>query len=169
MDMLKALRQMDDLRREVREMAALGARISMMKSDAALVRKPLLPLSLALQRHIDSNRVRVSGYADGLSADEIIERVGGKVAFPGYQIQEALVNQRLRDAGQKSTANDIFDEYIAFYAPYAAVTAVDRRTLHRAKMAQLPCVARMTRDLSEVSVLLDRVMSGELRPTPSAG
>ena len=74
----------------------------------------------------------------------------------------------MKDPGQKSTADDVYDEFITFYAPYAAVTAVDRRTLHRAKMAKVDAVARMTRHLSEVPALLEAAARGELPVTESA-
>jgi hypothetical protein len=167
-NMLDAFSVMTDERESVRAFAEHGAQGSMMKSGAALIRRPLLPLTLALQRHIDLQRLRLPSYGGGLSAAEVIERVGGKSAFPGYQMQEALLEQRMKDPGQKSSANDVYDEFIAFYAPYAAVTAVDRRTLHRAKMAKLEAAARMTRHLSEVPALLDAVARGELHVTESA-
>lgn len=168
LEMLDAFAAMDTQRDELLNLADYGARASMMKANATLVKDPMIPLTLALQHHIDGRRGRFPSYADGLNASEILQSVGGKSAFPGYQMQEALVDQRMRDPGQKSSANDIFDEYIAFYAPYAAVTAVDRRTLHRAKMANVPALPRMTRYLGEVVPILDRVVSGELKPVTSA-
>jgi hypothetical protein len=167
-DMLDAFVAMSDEREQVRAFAEYGAQGSMMKSRAALVREPMLPLTLALQRHIDEQRLRFPGYANALTAREVIERAGGKSAFPGYQMQESLLDQRMKDPGQKSTANDVYDEFIAFYAPYAAVTAVDRRTFHRAQMARVEAVARMTRHLSEVPRLLDAVVRGDLPVTESA-
>ncbi|MEW5928675.1 MAG: hypothetical protein AB1941_14500 [Gemmatimonadota bacterium] len=169
LDLFEAFDRLQDDRQEMLDVANWGAQASMMKQDAALMKDPLLPLTLAVQRHLDTRRERLPSYGGGMSAGEVIARVGGKDAFPAYQVQESLVTQRMRDAGQKSTSNDVFDEYIAFYAPYAAVTAVDRRTLPRAKMARLACVPRMTRYLSEVPAILDRVIAGELVPVPSAG
>jgi hypothetical protein len=167
-DMIDAFREMPDVRRALLDMADWGAASSMLKGNAALMKDPLLPLTLAVQHHLDEHRQRSPDYANGLTAAAIIERAGGKAAFPGYQVQEALVAQRLKDPGQKSSANDVFDELIAFYAPYAAVTAIDKRTLHRAKMAKLPSVPRMTRSLSDVPSILDRVIKGELIPIASS-
>jgi predicted nucleic acid-binding protein len=167
-DMLEAFKAMGDERDSIHAYAEHGARGSMMKGDAALIRQPLLPLTLALRRHIDLGRLRLPSYAGGLSAEQVIERVGGNTAFPGYHMHEALLEQRMKDPRQKSTANDVYDEFIAFYAPYAAVTAVDKRTLHRAKMANVRAVARMTRHLSEVPSRLDAVARGELAVTESA-
>jgi len=169
LDMLDAFDQLQGDRKRILDLASWGAQSSMMKGEAALMKDPLLPLTLAVQRHLDIHRQRLSRYGGDMSAWDVIDRAGGKEAFPAYQVQEALVTQRIKDPGQKSTPNDVIDEYIAFYAPYAAVTAVDRRTLHRAKMARLACVARMTRYLAEVPSILDRVIAGELAPVVSAG
>jgi hypothetical protein len=166
-DLLDAFR-VSEVRNELLELCDYGARSSMLKSDAALVRSPLFPLTLALQDHIDNHRRGCPDYAAGLDAQMVLDRVGGKRAFPGYEVQEALMEQRMKDAGQKSTRNDVLDEYIAFYAPYAAVTTVDRRTLHRTRAAGLTTVTRMTRHLSEVPVILRRVAEGELGYEPSA-
>jgi predicted nucleic acid-binding protein len=167
-NLLDAFRDLNAERAALHNTAAKGARESMMKADAALIREPLLPLTLALQRHLDFQRLRHARYAEGLSAQDVIRLAGGKEAFPGYQMHESLVGARLGDAGQKSTKNDVYDEYIAFYAPYAAVTALDRRMLHRARTAKLPAVSRMTYRLSEVPEILQRVISGELSFVPSA-
>jgi hypothetical protein len=167
-DMLDAFRQTQVERAQIHAMAEYGAAGSMMKDRAALVQSPELPLTLALQRHIDLQRLRHPPYAAGLSGADVLARAGGPVAFPAYHTQEALVAQRMRDPGQKSTPNDVYDEFIACYAPYAAVTAVDRRTLHRARMARLDAVPRMTRHLADVPGLLDRALAGELVPVESA-
>jgi hypothetical protein len=81
-------------------------------------------------------------------------------------VHEALVTDRLKRKGQKSKPNDMLDEYVAFYAPYCAVAALDGPTFTRARDAKVPCATRITKDLSEVSRILDRVISGELRPEP---
>lgn len=167
-DMIEAFRQLPGSREEILAKATWGAESSMMKDSAALIREPELPLTLALQRHLDMQRLRFPGYGNGLTASQVIERVGGNAAFPGYQVQESLLAQRMKDPGQKSTKNDVFDEFIAFYAPYAAATALDRRTFHRARMAKLSSVPRMTRDLSQVPAILDRVIAGELSTVQSA-
>jgi hypothetical protein len=168
-EMLDAYRALPNERRELLEIAQSGATTSMMKTDAAVIRTPLLPLTLAVQHHIDEQRERFPDYGRGLSAKDVIDRVGGKAAFPGYQVQEGLAAERMKDLGQKSTRNDIFDEYLAFHAPYAAVTALDKGTIHRAKMAKLPSLPRMTADLREVLHILDRVISGEFDLVESAG
>ena len=166
-DMIDAFAQLPAQRSGILETARWGADASMLKGAAALAKDPLLPLTLAMQHHLDTRRATFRDYGRGLSASEVIMRSGGKGGFPGYQAQESLVAERLKDAGQKSTANDLLDEYVAFYAPYAAVTVLDKRTLHRAKMAKLPHLARMTRYLSEVEPILERVRSGELVPIES--
>jgi hypothetical protein len=132
-------------------------------------REPLRPLTAALQRHLVDHRLGYPAYAAGLEASAIIERVGGKSAFPGFEAYDALVSQRMKDRGQKSTSNDVFDEFTAFYAPYASVTALDGPTVHRAQMAHLSCVLRLTKSLGDVPALLDKVLPGELEPREAAG
>jgi hypothetical protein len=167
LDMLDAFAQLEDERAAILAMAERAAQESMMKTQAALIRDPLLPLTLALNRHLQERRRSLPTYGRGKSAAEIIDAVGGKQAFPAYHTHEALVQERLTHQDQKSSRNDVFDEYIAIYAPYAAVTAVDRRTLHRARTARLAAASRMTRDLAEVPAILDRVIAGELPVVPS--
>jgi hypothetical protein len=74
----------------------------------------------------------------------------------------------MKDVSQKSTPNDVLDEFTCFYAPYAAVTAVDGPTFHRARMARLSSLDRMTRSVSDVPGILDRVTAGDLLPLASA-
>jgi hypothetical protein len=167
-DMLDAVSESTEQRDQIRAMAKWGAESSMLKGEAALAKNPKLPLTLAVQHHLDQQRKTYKKYGMGLSAEEIVKRAGGRAAFPGYEVQESLVAERMADKGQKSSANDVFDEFIAFYAPYAAATAVDKRTLHRAKMAKLPAVPRMTRYLSEIPSIVERVRSGALTVMASA-
>ena len=167
-DMLDAFRTEPSPRNDVLAMAALGANASMMKDNAALIKQPSLPLELAVDRHLQTHRMRYSAYAGGLTAAEVISRAGGDAAFSGYHVQESLTRQRMLDAGQKSTANDVLDEYIAFYAPYCAATIVDRGTFHRVRMSKLACVERMTNDPAKVPAILDRVAAGTLAPEDSS-
>ncbi len=168
-DMIDAFASGHGEREGIVRVAEWGAVSSMLKDKAVLIRDPMRPLTAAMERHLEEHRSRVPTYADGLSAGEIISRVGGKPAFPGFQAQEGLVAERMKQRGQQSKSNDVFDEYTTFYAPYAAVTALDGPTVHRAKMAKLPCVARITKSLTDVPILLDRVIAGELVPQLSEG
>jgi hypothetical protein len=116
-DMLDALSESTEQRDQIQAMARWGAQSSMLKGEAALAKNPKLPLTLAVQHHLDHQRKIYKGYANGLSAEEILKRAGGRAAFPAYEVQESLVAERMADKGQKSSANDVFDEFIAFYAP----------------------------------------------------
>lgn len=167
-DMLEVFRVVTSPRDEVVAMAAWGASASMLKDRATLVREPTLPLQLAVTRHLEMHRRTFSAYAAGLTAAEVIERAGGPEFFAGYHVQESLTKQRMLTSGQKSTANDVFDELNAFYAPYCAATALDRGTFHRASVARLACVDRMTNDLAAVPGILDLVAAGDSSPLESA-
>lgn len=166
-EMLGALSQLQGIRSDFLKVAAYGAKVSMMKTDAAVIRTPGVPISLAMDRHISELRLRTSFYGDGLSGREILERVGGLAALPMHQAHEEIVIQRLRQLDQKSTGNDIFDEYIAAYAPYVTVTALDRRTYHRVRATNLPFVPRVTRELASIPEILARVERRELAVTES--
>lgn len=161
-DMLDAMEELQELRRQFLALAASGAQVSMMKTQAALIRQPLGPLTLAVRRHLEDRRERLPSYACGLSAEQIVERARGTGAFPMLDTHERFVAARLRQLDQKSTGNDLIDEYIASYAPYVAVTAVDRRTYHRAHIGRVPSIARITRYLTEVPGIAARVQRGEL-------
>jgi hypothetical protein len=163
-DMLDAMIAMPEVRGQLLATAALGARQSMMKRQAKLIQEPLFPLTAELQDHLDIHRVSLPEYGHARNAAEIVAAVGGKAAFPGYQVIDGLATVRMKDTGQKSTGNDIIDEFNAFHSPYATATVLDRATVHRAKMAKLPHVERMTRSLTEVPGILDRVVAGEFVP-----
>jgi hypothetical protein len=167
-DMIDAFTVLTEQRNGILSTAKYGADSSMLKLEAALVRDPALPLTLALEDHLNERRANLPTYGSGLTATEIIQRTGGISDLPSYQVQESLVAERMKHAGQKSTPNDVIDEFIAFHAPYAAVTALDKRTVYRAKLAKLRHAERMTHRLSDIPALLDRVISGELVPQESA-
>ena len=166
-DGLRAARDVPEFRMQLLGVAEDAARTSMMKGDAALAREPGLPLRLAIEAHLAHFRSRNDTYADGLTAESIIERVGGSNAFPARRMFEAVLRERLLQPAQKSTRNDVFDEYCAAYAPYAAVTALDRRTVARARSAKVPWIARLTARLTDVPRIVDQVVSGALSVVPS--
>jgi hypothetical protein len=167
-DLLDATRNSPEARAGLLRMADWAADASMLKSSAAIVRDPESAIRAAVHRHLQDHRSRYPAYADGLTADEILERIGGRAAFPGYHAWEATMTQRLIDAGQKSTRNDFFDEFLLFVAPYSSVVAVDRRTLHRARLARLTCANRMTRDTASVSALIEGLRDGKLEPVDAS-
>lgn len=167
LDMLDAIRQTHDTRERLLQIADIMAAESMMKDQAVLVRTPNVPLERLVSSHLDDHRKRFFDYADGLSAAEIIARVGGEEAFPAVHTFHGIMRQRLLLKEQKSTRNDMFDEHIALYAPYAAVTALDRATVARAKASNVPAAQRITRTLLEVPQILTRIKSGELSIVPS--
>ncbi|MEO6444405.1 MAG: hypothetical protein ABIZ91_16430 [Gemmatimonadaceae bacterium] len=167
-EMLGAISQLQDMRRDFLKVAAYGAEASMMKTDAALISKPGLPIILAVERHLKEFRIRAPSYGEGLTASEILDRSGGLAALPMHEAHEQLVIQRLRQLDQKSTGNDIFDEYIAAYAPYVTATALDRRSFHRVKETRLSFVQRVTRDLRKIPEILERVRVNELVVSASA-
>ena len=141
---------------------------SRMKGQAAVVRDPQLPLRLAVERHLLLHRESYRGYADGLESEEIIRRTQEWPHFAGYRVHEALLAVRLRDSNRKDRPGDVFDEFNAFYAPYAVATAVDRGTLHRVRMARLLCAGRMTSELGDIPTILDRVAAGQDAPVESS-
>lgn len=159
-DLLDAFRNLQELRESYLELVRRGAAESMMKEQAALIRDPGLPLRLRVDRHLAEWRARNSSYGDGLSAVELIARAGGRSALPFRDAHERMVSVRLKQAAQQSTGNDVTDEYVAAYAPYVTVTAVDRRTLSRARDGGVPCVDRMTRTLGDVPEIIARVEAG---------
>ncbi len=125
-EFLDSLIEQPALRDGLLQVADEWARASMLKTEAALIKVPGLPLELAVDAHLAGWRERNAHYADGLNATEIVRAVGGSVGFPSLNMFHRTIEQRLRQVSQKSTRNDIFDDYHAAYAPYAAVTALDR-------------------------------------------
>lgn len=132
---------------------------------AAVVQDPLIVVRLELQRHLAEHRARNLTYARGLDADMIIDRVGGVEAFPTFQVQAALLRARLprRSPGEP---NDLFDESIAQYHPYSAVSVLDRLTHDRYHASGLPGRDRVTHQLARVPDLVDRARNGDAIPKP---
>lgn len=168
LDMLDGVSGAPETRQRLLQFADAAALESMMKERAALVRTPDVPLRLLVERHLTDRRTRMFDYADGLTAEEVIERAGGVAAFPAVEAYEGIMRQRLMLRGQKSTRNDLFDEQIALYAPYAAVTASDGGTVARARAAKVGAAVRIVRSLSDVPGILQRIHAGELAIVPSA-
>ena len=167
-EMLEAIQKLPQMRRQILDLAKVAAQHSMMKEQAAVISKPGVPIEIAVAHHLREMRMRTPNYGDNLSAAEVLERAGGISALPWHEAHERLMIERLRLKEQKSTSNDVLDEYITAYAPYVPVTAVDRRTYHRVQSTRLSFASRVTRSLREVPTLIARVQAGELQVSPSA-
>jgi hypothetical protein len=165
---LEALVKQPGLRKGLLDVAKEAAQRSMIKTEAVLVKQPVFPLRIVVQDHLDSWRARNWDYALGLDADDIIRSAGGPPGFPSLHTYHSTLRERLKLADQKSTRNDVFDEYHAAYAPYAAVTALDRPTVSRLKAARLNVVHRVTALLSDVLGILEKVERGQITPVASA-
>lgn len=165
---LEDLVKQSELREGLLDVAKEAAQVSMIKTEAVLVKEPVFPLRIGVQDHLDSWRARNWDYALGLDADDIIRSAGGPPGFPSLHTYHSTLRERLKLADQKSTKNDVFDEYHAAYAPYAAVTALDRATVSRLKAAGLNVVHRVTAFLSDVPGILERVERGAITPVASA-
>lgn len=163
-DFLDLMRSVPKPRQQIMAVADEVAAASMLKGAATLVHSPDLPLTLRVERHLTKWRSLVPGYGRGLTANELIAMAGGEAAFPFIATHLRIVQVRLLQAEQKSTRNDVWDEYIAAYSPYVPATIVDRPTMHRMREAGLPHVARVTARPEEVAGILERVAAGELSP-----
>ncbi len=166
-DFLEALIEQPQLRSQVLDVAAVAAKVSMMKTQAAIVKQPELPLQLSVADHLQLFRQHNGDYAGGLHPHEVIAGAGGPTCFPSLNMFHCTLRERLSLMGQKSTSNDVLDEYHASYAPYSAATALDRRTAARVRTAQLADRHRVTAQLSDIPGLLERVEAGALLPEPS--
>ncbi|HEX7239127.1 MAG TPA: hypothetical protein VF263_02585 [Longimicrobiaceae bacterium] len=144
------------------------SRYDRLKRDAAVVRDPMLPITLQMEEHLTKLRLTTPQYADALSAREVLDKVGGVPALPAYEIYQQVMLQRLTHLEKITSGNDLRDEYVACYTPYAAVTVLDRRTAHRVKQAKQSSAPRVTRYLKEVPDILQRIHDGQLGFVPSA-
>jgi len=166
-DYLEAFIEQPELRVQILDVAAEAARVSMMKAQAAIIRDPRLPLRLSVSNHLEEFRARNPDYAGGLTSEQVVDKAGGPPAFPSLAVFHCTISERLKLADQKSTINDVLDEYHAAYAPYAAATALDRRTVARVRHGGLAEKHRVTARLEEVSTLFEQVESGLLVPDAS--
>lgn len=154
-EMLDAMAARADLRSHLAEAATHGARMdARFKRAAAVVRNPKEPIIAhirELNTQITPAGVRLPRM---LSPDEIFEAAGGLTGFPAINVAHSLARTRLNDESFPSVPNDVFDEWHACYAPYAAVAALDRGTAARFRMARLPDASRVTHRLQDVQQLL---------------
>lgn len=138
--------------------------------DARIISDPLCHVTDWMRDYLAIMRADDSDYAGTLTAEEVVDRLGGEkelpLSFPLFGVLQRLAQTRIQNK-LKSVHNDVIDEYNASCAAYAAVTSVDRRTLYRFKQAKLPAADRVVMDLSSVPTVLARVRSGEFSPVPS--
>jgi hypothetical protein len=166
-DLVEFFRSHPAHREQLRAMGQQYAHAAQMKERAYRIQEPEGPLRLLLEEHLRDMRARDPGYARGLTAEEISQAVGGVRALPAFAVDDALCAYLLGDPAVKGQPGDLADEYIASFAPYVAVTALDRATTHRIRMARLECGRRVTARLAEVPALYARVRAGELPVVPS--
>ena len=167
-DFLEVMHENQTLREQLLSVAEDAARLSAMKTDALIVRHPELPLYRLIDEHLDDRRSKNPDYAMGLEAAAIVQRVGGREAFPSACVHQAVIRQRLLDTRQRGTSNDVLDEYHAAYAPYCVATVLDRRTLSRVRSAKLDVKYRVTSRLGDIPSLLARVLDQTSNPLPTA-
>lgn len=166
-EFLEVMIDQPGLRVDLLRIADEAARVSMMKTKAALITRPDLPLQLSVASHLEDFRTRNWDYGGGLEAGEVIRLVGGSRAFPSLDLYHATIGQRLRQVAQKSTRNDVFDEYHASYAPYSAATALDRGAAARVRSAGLADRHRVTARLADVPGLVECAQNGNSPPEAS--
>jgi hypothetical protein len=137
------------------------------KGEAYAIDHPLGPLTLFLRDHLAERRMEYPAYGEGLSADTLATR-SNMAAMPAYQVMHELTVYPLRQPDVKIKEGDVADIDIACYAPYLAVSALDKPTAHRVREAKLPCASRVTSRLADVPELLRLVRSGDLVPSAFA-
>jgi hypothetical protein len=125
-----------------------------LKRKAAVVRDPLLPILLRIQDCVRHAAPSKTAKEVREISESVLAESGGLAGFPSYEVAQELGLTRLRDARYVTDPNDVPDEWHAAYAPYATVTALDRRTIGRLRSTRLPWIARCTHRLSEVPRIL---------------
>lgn len=161
-DMLDFLIERPEIREEMLAIGQRGAEVASLKEQAYVVRDRTGPIVLRLRDELPA-LLRERGIDSKFAPEEIVSAMGGVEGFPSYAVWQSLSIQRLLHPGFITEPNDIWDEYQASYAPYAAVTALDRRTAHRVREARLPCSSRVTSCLSDVPRLFLKVSLGDLK------
>lgn len=144
------------LREHVFEALAHGRRAAVLSDRLVVVRAEL-------EQHIAQFRLLNAGYADGLSAAQVIDRVDGIAGFPSYQVLAELLAARLVQRNP-ADRNDLVDEEIAKYHPYSAVSIFDRATTNRFWQATLPGRERVALDFKRAVEVLEAVRSGAQSP-----
>lgn len=166
-DFLQTIRDNQPQREQLLKAAEDAARLSDLKTAAVIVANPDIPLLRLIEEHLNDRRASNFDYAFDVDPASLLATLGRR-AFPSASVHQSIIRQRLLDTSQKSTGNDVFDEYHAAYAPYCVATALDRRTLARARGAKINDTFRMTSRLAEVPKLMEQVASGSSTVTPSA-
>lgn len=143
-----------ELRSEIDQATIAGLIFDEMKTDATLVRDPLI-----LLKRMIVNR-RPTGASSGLGIDgvidpaEILKSVGGLPGFPSYSLMHAVASARLRDRIFRASQSDVYDLMHSAYAAYATFTALDRSYAARVRSARPHLNSKVTHRLSEISVWL---------------
>lgn len=156
-EMLQALAERPDLRAHLREAAHYGADAdSRFKRTAALVRAPNEPiLSHIRDMRMSSMRSGIT-IPQTVSDEDIFRKAGCLAGFPANYVAQALAKIRSMNETFRTESNDVIDEWHACYAPYCAVTVLDRATAARFREARLPDASRVTHRLSDVRDILER-------------
>lgn len=128
---------------------------------AAVVLDRTAPARAALSRHLEHHRATLGDYGSGLSAGQVFNRAGGLSGFPSLQVVAELRAARLAESNP-AARNDMFDEDIARFHPYSAVSIFDHATTARFWRARVPGFERVVSDVSRAPEVVDRVRCGEL-------
>ncbi len=131
-----------------------------LRTNAAVVRDRPVHLRHALHRHLADHRRKTPQYGGTLSADQIISHAGGLGAFPTFEVKAELLAARLSHRNP-AESNDAFDEDIARYHPYSAVSVLDNATVDRFWGARIPGRERVVAKLADAMQVVRRVRSGE--------
>lgn len=141
--------------------------LAAMKRDAFVVDNPLGPLELSVNDHIKRIQQTNPSYGCGRAAGDIVLEAGGLNAFPSFQVDHELTVYQLLHESVIAKRGDVADQYIASYAPYVAVTVLDRATTHRVREAKLACAPRVQGKLGPVPAIVEQVVTGQLQVLPS--
>lgn len=140
-----------ELRSEIEQATIAGLLFDALKTDAMLVRDPLILLKRMIVKR------RPSRTPGGLVIDpivdpaQILEVVGGLRGFPSYSLMHTVATARLRDRTFRASPADVYDLMHAAYATYASLTALDRSYAARVRSARPDLVNKVTYQLSEIS------------------
>lgn len=153
-----SMEEFADLRRIADEHVETARQL---RTNAAVVRDRPVHLRHALHSHLADHRRRTSQYGGTLSADQIISHAGGLRAFPTFEVKAELLAARLNHRSP-AESNDVFDEDIARYHPYSAVSVLDNATVKRFWAARIPGRERVVAKLTDALEVIRRVRAGEL-------
>jgi len=151
-EMLSALSQNPGLGGQIRGAAGQAANNDkLLKTQAAAVQRPLEPLAAGIKERQLRRTPSGLHLLRPLDAEELIAKAGGLAAFPAYQVFQSMGVTRFKDHQFPSVPNDVLDDWHAVYAPYTAVTVLDRGTVGRFRSTRLPYQERVFSRLEDAS------------------